>query len=79
MWLTGIGLGIACRSGGGKYWGDKDAVFTIWSNKQVESVGTVGQGYVGGLLRVGGEPERCFVSKSVGERLCVKGDMGVGS
>ena len=57
MWLTGIGLGIACRSGGGKYWGDKDAVFTIWSNKQVESVGTVGQGYVGGLLRVGGEPE----------------------
>ena len=36
------------------------------------------QGYVGGLLRLGGEPG-CFVSKSVGERLCVKGDLGVGS
>ena len=37
------------------------------------------QGYGGGLLELGGEPGWCFVSKSVGERLCVKGDLGVGS
>ena len=28
----------------------------IWSKKQVESVWTVVQGYVGGLLRLSGEP-----------------------
>ena len=37
------------------------------------------QGYVGGLLRLGDEPGSCFVSKFVGKRLCVKGDLGVGS
>ena len=37
------------------------------------------QDCVGGLLRLGGEPGWCFVLKSVGERLCVKGDLVVGS
>ena len=42
-------------------------------------MGTVVQYYVGGLLQMGGEPGWCFLSKSVGERLFVKGDLGVGS
>ena len=37
------------------------------------------QGYVGGLFRLGGQPGWGFVSKSAGEQLCVKGDLGVGS
>ena len=49
----------------------------IWSKKQ--SAGTVVQGYVGGLLRLVGEPGWCFVSKFLAEWLCVKGDMGVSS
>ena len=51
----------------------------ICSKKRVESAGTVVQGYVGGLLRLGGEPGWGFVSKCAGEQLCVKGDLGVGS
>ena len=42
-------------------------------------MGTVVQSFVGGLLRLGGKPGWCFVLKSVGERLCVKEDLGVGS
>ena len=42
-------------------------------------MGTVVQGYVDGLLLLGGEPGWYFVSKSVGEQLCVKEDLGVGS
>ena len=30
------------------------------------------QAYAGGLLQPGGKPGRCFVSKFVGERLCVR-------
>ena len=33
----------------------------IWSKKQVESAGTVVQGYVGALLRLGGKPGWYFV------------------
>ena len=39
----------------------------------------VGQGYVSGLLRLGGEPGSCFVLKSIAEQLCVKGDLCVRS
>ena len=42
-------------------------------------MGTVVQGYVGGLLQLGGKPGWCFVPKFIGERICVKGDLGVGS
>ena len=75
MRLAGIGLGIVCKGegeGGLRHWGEVGAV-------QVESAGTVVQDYVDGLLRLGGEPGWCFVSKSIGEWLCVKGDLGVGS
>ena len=41
--------------------------------------GTVVQGYVGGLLWLGGQPGWCFVLKSVAEQLYVKGDLSVGS
>ena len=37
------------------------------------------QGYFGGLLRLGGDQEGCFVSKSVRERLCEKWNLGEGS
>ena len=36
-------------------------------------------GYAAGLLSLCGEPGWYFVSKSVGERLCVKGELVVGS
>ena len=55
-----------------RHWGELGAV-------QVESAGTVVQDYADGLLRLGGEPGWCFVSKSIGEWLCLKGDLGVGS
>ena len=42
-------------------------------------MGIVVQGFVGGLLRLGGEPGWCFVLKSIGEPLFVKKDLGVGS
>ena len=52
----------------------------IWSNKQVESAGTVVEGYVGGLLRLDGKRGWCFVSKYVGEQHSVcKWDLGIGS
>ena len=51
----------------------------IWSKKQVESVEIVVQICVGVLLRLGGESGCCFVLKSVGDRLCEKGDLDVHS
>ena len=65
--------------GGGEILGLNRRCLPTWSKKQVESTGTVVQGYVGGLLRLGGKPGWCFVSKPIGEQLCVKGDLGVGS
>ena len=53
------GIGIVCKSGrggGGEILGGSRPCLPIWSKKQVESAGTVVQGYVGGLLRQGGEP-----------------------
>ena len=67
------------RGVGGETLGWSRCCSPIWSKKQVESEGTVVQGYVDGLLQLGGEPGWCFVSKSIGEWLCVKGDLGVGS
>ena len=61
------------------YWVEVGTVHLSGQRKKVESAGTVVQGYVGGLLRLGGEPGSCFASKSVGERLCVKEHLGVGS
>ena len=46
----------------------------IWSKEQVGSLGSVGQGYVGRLLRLRGKPGWCTKFKTVGERVCVKGN-----
>ena len=51
----------------------------IWSKKQVESAEIVVQICVGVLLRLGGESGWYFVLKSVGDRLCEKGDLDVRS
>ena len=70
MRLTGIG---------GETLGLSKGFSPTWSKRRVESARTAVQGYVGRLLQLGGEPGWCFVSKSVGEQLCVKRDLGVGS
>lgn len=51
----------------------------IWSKKLVESVEIVVQICVGVLLRLGGESGWYFGLKSIGDRLCEKGDLGVRS
>ena len=64
---------------GGRDIGVKCVLFNQLVEKQVKSAVTVVQGYFGGLLRLGGDPEGCFVSKSVREWLCEKGNLGEGS
>ena len=61
--------------GGGEILGWGRRCPPIWSKKQVDSAGTLVQGYVGGLLWLGGEPGCCFVSKSVGQGLYLKGHL----
>ena len=48
MRLTGVG---------GEILGSSRRFSLIWSKKRVESTGTVVQGYVGGLLRLGGDQD----------------------
>ena len=67
MSLAGIGLVIVCKNGGG--------VGAIHLSDQPQNCGDCGAG----LCWWTGEPGWCFVSKSFGERLCVKRNLGVGS
>ena len=67
-WLLSAKMeGVGWRGGEwGEIFGWSWRCSPIWSKKQVERAGTVVQGYVGGLLGLGGEPGLYFVKRDLG-------------